>query len=705
MFTPRRSPLALALLAAFASPAYAADVTLPTVEITATKTDTPVNQYRRERAASGALGDKTLVDTPFSIEVSTAELLKNTQASTINDAFRYDASVTAINNGYIGEASGIAIRGLQLDLLNGFKIDGLAVPNWGSDLPLEHYEEIQLLKGLGGFMYGFGSPGGIANFVSKRPTSQPLASVSVGYQNTGTLLASADLGGRLGEGKRFGYRLNVAHEEGDTFVDDGHVKRDSLSFAGDIKLTDNLLWSFDTLYQKRRVDGAYYGVILGQDFGYPVNASVPEALDGSQRIASPFTYYETEYKIAGTDLLWAINPDWDVKLSYRYAQQNRLNHDSGIVLSDTIGTYSEAQYGGYSTYDFQTVQALATGKLQTGSIRHDVVLGAAWQLMTQYWGNTPYSYAYLGTGNLYNPGNFANAGLPDDRTQYKNADTTQKSLFASDTVQFSDQWSALVGVRYTAYDQDTFDTTGSKTASYNENPLTPTLALIYKPDAITSVYGSYVEALEQGGGAPVTSRNAGTVFGPLKSRQYEVGFKLADADWSANAALFRIEKGLEYLNGANYYVQDGTEVHQGLDLNAKAQLARDWTLMGSVMWQQTENVDAGADVNGKRAYGAPNVQASAYVEYAVPQLAGLVMSGGTQYVGSRPIEATNANMLDSYVLFNLGARYATRWNDQKMTLRLNLDNVANEKYWTTSWGFILTQGAPRTIKASAQFDF
>ncbi|WP_412509943.1 hypothetical protein, partial [Roseovarius sp. SYSU LYC5161] len=83
------------------------------------------------------------------------------------------------------------------------------------------------------------------------------------------------------------------HEEGDTFVDGGHIKRDSASLALDARITPNLQWSFDGLYMQRNVRGAYYGIIPGQDFGVPVSEFVrtPRAIDGSQRVASRGSYY------------------------------------------------------------------------------------------------------------------------------------------------------------------------------------------------------------------------------------------------------------------------------------------------------------------------------------------------------------------------------------------------------------------------------
>ncbi|MET1083181.1 MAG: TonB-dependent receptor plug domain-containing protein, partial [Burkholderiales bacterium] len=245
------------------SPPSGEETPLPEVRVTA---DSGPNTS----ASTGALGDKPVLDTPFSIDVVDQESIENRQAITIGDVFKLDPSVTVFDDGYIGEASGIAIRGLQLDLLNGYKVDGLAIANWGSDLPVEHFQRIELLKGSGGFMYGFGSPGGIANFVLKRPTNEPLRSVTVGYMNDATLKGQVDLGGRFGEDNMFGYRINAVQEQGDTFVNDGgYIRRTSGIAAIDWRITPDLVFQADGLFQKRRVYAAYYGVVPYQDYGLP----------------------------------------------------------------------------------------------------------------------------------------------------------------------------------------------------------------------------------------------------------------------------------------------------------------------------------------------------------------------------------------------------------------------------------------------------
>ncbi|WP_137939335.1 TonB-dependent siderophore receptor [Chitinivorax sp. B] len=696
--------MALATLVTLTSLAQADETVLPTVSVNAqTSGNTPIDQYRAKRAGNGALGTRDLLETPFSINVVTQAMIENRQATQISDVFKADAGVTPLSDNVISESSGIAIRGLQLSLLDGFKIDGLAIPNWGADLPLEHFERIDLLKGASGFLHGFGTPGGIANFVLKRPTNQPYASVEMGYASKGVFKVQGDLGGRIDNG-RLGYRLNAVHEGGDTFVDDGNIKRDSASLALDVQLAPNVRWSVDALYQKRRVDAAYYGVVLAHNWGMsPTPVQVPSPFDGSKRLAQDFTYYETKFKVAGTELLWALNTDWNVRLSYRHSTQDRLNADSGIVVLDNAGNYAEQQYATLSRYRYQHAQAMVNGRANTGELQHELNMGVSWQQLPQQYPGV-FGEATLGVGNLHNIVRFPDPHQSIDQNLHKTREYSQKAVFASDTIRFNEQWSTIAGLRYTKYSQQTYDGQGNEQTRYRKNPVTPTLAVIYKPAADLALYGSYIESLEAGGTAPQTAINRDEVFEPLKSRQYELGGKLTRAQWSANAALFRVERGLEYQRNDGYYVQQGRVNYQGLELEGKTQLG-DWTLAGGAMWLNAKHAEAGADVQGKRAEGTPHFQAKLYTEYALPQVRGLALTGGAQYVGSRPLEANNTTQIDSFRTFDLGARYTTRYDNHKVIFRLNVDNVTNEKYWMPSWGSLLVSGAPRTVKASAQVVF
>ncbi len=56
-----------------------------------------------------------------------------------------------------------------------------------------------MLKGVSGVQSGTSAPGGLVNYVLKRPTSDPLRELFFGLSERGTMLLHGDFGGRLGE--------------------------------------------------------------------------------------------------------------------------------------------------------------------------------------------------------------------------------------------------------------------------------------------------------------------------------------------------------------------------------------------------------------------------------------------------------------------------------------------------------------------------
>src|SRR3546814_5056861 len=67
---------------------------------------------------------------------------------------------------------------------------------------------------------------------------------------------------------------------------------------------------------------------------------------------------------------------------------------------------------------------------------------------------------------------------------------------------------------------------------------------------------------------------------------------------------------------------------------------------------------------------------------------------------------SNTLELDSWTRFDLGARYVALVGGRPLTLRFNVDNVANKRYWASAYnafsGSRLLQGGPRTFKRSEE---
>jgi len=675
--------------------------TLSTVTVTAeSPTDgTAANAYRAASSSLGALGTKSLSDTPFSINVITRDLLDNQQAHSLVEAVKSDAAVALGSNYTNGTGEVLSVRGVLLGYRNNYKLDGQDLIGFlgAPQMPVEHLESIEVLRGAGGFLYGFGTPGGIVNLVSKRPTDVPVRSIAIEGTGSGTALVHADLGGRYGEGDRFGYRINAVDEEGDTYVEDGgHIKRRSGSVALDWRITPDLVWSVDALHQERRVDSVYYQLVPnanGRAANYAI-AAAPAAVDGSTGLASPYTYSDSRSTTFATALAWHIAPRWDARLSYRHWEQDMQSNHS-FLFANAAGVYSEQQISLPARVKSEQAQLFVTGGFDTGSVKHDVTLGvSASDIRAQE--SNDFKSQVLGTATLASPGQFSDPGLSttwiDGGWKFPER---QRSLFASDTLHIGEQWDVILGARHSRF----------TSTNYEKSAVTPTLAAVFRPVPWLSAYGSYVEALEQGSTAPRGAINANEVFPPIKSKQIEFGLKTEQTDWSASAAIFRTMQGLTYVTSTGRYSQDGEARYQGIELSGKAKLGRPWTVLASAVFLDAENTKTSLGrYDGLRTPGASKRQFAAYAEYELPTMP-LTLSGGWRYVSERPLDLANNWSLPGYATFDLGARYVTRIAGARTTFRLNLDNVGDKAYWLMAGSNRLIQGAPRTVKLGAQFEF
>ena len=701
----RLTPLTVALIAAglcagagVAHAEAAADDNgaspLSTVVITATTEKKKLG----DAVSAGALGRRANLDTPFSTKSVSSDEIEDRQATSIAEVMKYDASVTAISPPIGSHPATIAMRGLRLDDLNGYKIDGLANINRGTEMPLEMFESVEALKGLSGFMYGFGSPGGIINYVSKRPTTERSFSADLGYQQGGAFKEHIDTGGRFGADEQFGYRLNALHEQGGLHQDDGDIKRNALGLNLDWRINRDLALTFDTLYQKRRSVG-------GTDIIADIKYSIPEPLSGKDALNSLGAFSEVEYYLSTLGLEYRLAPDWTANLSYRYSDSTRVYKKDQYYLQDSLGRYRDRVTSESHAYTFHQAQATLEGKLHTGFIDHQVIFGAMSQeLVSTSSVVTPKTY--IGYGNLAAPTIYSASTVNYSGGTYEDEKTTQDALFVSDTLVFSPQWSMLAGLRYTKFKDTAYTTANKVSAEYPANKATPTIALMYKPRPDTTVYVSHVEALEQSASAPSTTKNpVNETFAPIKSKQSEIGVKSEHQLWNATAALFRIDRGAQYTNAANYFVMDGQTRYQGLELNSVVQASKNVSVEGGIMLLDATLRDAAPAYTGKRAVGAPKRQASMQVTWRPDMLAGLALHAGTQYLGALALDAGNVHTLPSYALFDAGLNYRARMAGHMVSLRLNVTNLAGRKYWTYYQENYLNAGAPRTASLNLRVDF
>ncbi|MET3131202.1 iron complex outermembrane receptor protein [Oxalobacteraceae bacterium GrIS 1.11] len=704
MSTPNLSVslVALALLQAFPASAAAqsSEQGMAEVVVTGSKADAA------NRASVAGFSDAPLLQTPASVAVFTREQMQELRIRSTSDALKFDASVSDSYNA-VGYAEQFSMRGFALDSNSSYRKDGLAIVG-DAQIPLENKERIEVLKGLAGFQAGVAAPGGIVDYIVKRPTNTALRSVTLEASERGTVYGSLDLGGRF-EDRRFGYRINAAAERIRSYIKGADGSRKFVSGAFDWQLTPQALLQLDADYQdKSQVTAPGFQLIDGSALPSGVAA---DSMLNNQPWSKPV---HTQSSNIGLRFAYQFDQDWRATVS---ANRHSFKRDDYTAFPYGCGAVAGfCANGDYDVYDYKSLgesksplaaQAIIQGKFATGALRHAVTAGASFFERKDKAGT--YSYELVGTSNIYQPVAVPESGLSSSPAVEVRSEN-ERAVFAQDILSLASDWTLHAGLRYVQVKRRQWLGANIPDARTDNGFLLPNLALVYHPRADVALYGAYSQGLEHGGIAPILTSNQNTALDPSKSKQIEIGVKVdVTRDLMLSATLFQIRKGLEYTDAGNTFVRNGQAQNRGLELAAQGKATPDLTLGVSAMALNTQQQGTGQDsLDGKRVTDVPAFKSSVFADYAVPQVAGLKLNGTWLYAAKKAFDAANTVMVPGYHVLNLGTAYSTSIAGTATILRANVDNVFNKFYWrdvTPQLGGYLIPGASRTFKVSAQFDF
>lgn len=630
-------------------------------------------------ADSGALGPRQLLDTPFSVTVVDADDIARRQANSVaqifvNDPSVFSSSASATTNWWGAQVRGMGVRN--------YYVDGVPLDlTWGGEFALEPVESVEVLKGLTGFMYGFGTPGGVLKYETKKPTDRPLLSTALGYRNDGVFYGDIDAGGRFAGGAGLGYRLNVGGEYGDAY-NSADVNRSLVSLALDYKLNENLTWFGNTLYEDSKLEHEplyfYWDSYEG--------TALPRASYHYDDVTVRGSYYKAQTLNANTGLKWAFSSRWNAGVTVGYSRKEHYSNKMfGYVLNEE-GDYEGEAYNFAGDLKNYVGQAIVQGQLETGVIRHELVMGAVYQRRTDQWGNEWY-WSNDFNGNLYQPQPFVVTRDIDFSFAPISADERQTAFFASDTLYVGDRWQAILGARYTDYELLDRDGDAEVDSGYKTNEVSPTVALIFKPLQAVSVYGSYVESMEGGGRVGETYANFGELLSATVSRQYEVGAKYDHQRLTFTSAVFRVERAAqidEFRDGLRYLTQDGLTLYQGAEAIASVKATRNLRVGAGATYLHARIKDASPDnqdLEGNSPAGAAKWQVVANADYRVPAIPSLSVHGSVRYFGDAWYDDINRVRIPHRTLANAGFQYRTNLGGRGVSFTGNVNNLFNKKYW------------------------
>ena len=712
-----RQPLKRSLVSALcaALPALAAHAQTTPAPDTGTLPAVTVNAATAAAASDiSGFGDVPLRELPMAITVVGPQQLQDSGARRLADLTAFDASVSDAYNS-AGYWDFLTIRGFTLDNRFNYRRDGLPI-NAETSIPLDNKERVEILKGTSGIQAGTSAPGGLVNFVVKRPTEHDLRDVRLEMTSRSSLLAAVDIGGRAGVDQVFGYRLNVAQERLRPLTRHLDGERSLVALATDWRVSRDTVVDAELEWSRKSQPSQNGFSLLGDHLPAPVNPrlnlnnqpwsqpSVFEAFTGSLRIEQAL----------GNQWSWSAQ-----LANQRLTTQDRLAYAFGCSAEDRYDRYCSD--GSFDMYDFrseneqrrqQSARLALKGRVATGAATHDLNIALLSSRVRNRFQMQAYNWVGYGLvdGSAVNP---EDPSLTDQNTQ---RDERSLELSLHDAIRWNENWTTWVGLRHTRLSRDSVRTDGSRPTGYDASQTTPWLAVSYAFAPKHTVYASYGEGVESQVVPNKTSQytNAGEALPLLKSKQWELGARGAAGDWTWQAAWFHITRPMTNLDACSRLgispcqgQFDGEAVHHGLELDSQW-ASGPWRLGGSAMLLDAKRKGSSLEpeTNGQRPTNVPKWILRAQAQWQVAAVPGLELQGRLSHEGERNILPDGSLRLPAWTRLDAALHYRTDIRGTSTRWTVGVDNLLNKRYWKESpyqYGHVyLFPGAARTFRVSFQ---
>jgi iron complex outermembrane receptor protein len=666
---------------------------LETINVSAER----VTGFKARTTQIGAFRDAEILDVPMTINVVPRTVLDVQEAQGLFDALKNTAGVARAQvNGTA--ADNLSIRGVQTENRTSFRLNGGLPVNNLVEMPMENKERVEALKGSSALYYGFTSPAGVVNMVTKRARSEPLTAFTLSGNEFGQYIGHLDVGRTWGDNKEFGMRVNAAGGQVRNAIEDYKGARQLFAAALDWRATDQLTFKADVEDIRRSaVEQASVSVLA------PVNGviAIPNLPDPTKLLSG--TWALTSGNIVNFQGRgdYYFNPDWALMAEFGRAETNRERRAFGQMQNYNVVTGAGTLRVGLTRgqgYVNENARTELAGRFLTWALDHEIMAG---YMRNKRYQNGPSQQVVNIPQNLYNPVVLPEPLLTANLT-LSPQNIKDEGAYVFDRIRVGEQWQFQIGARRTDYENR------SITGVYAVKDTTPAYGIIWKPRKDTSIYASYIEGLEEGGTAPLTTNNPGQVLPPSVSKQNELGVRSeAVAGLLLSAAYFTIERQTAYTNSANFFVLDGRTEYKGFEYSATGEIGTQLSVYLSGMFLDAEQTNAqNTLIIGKMPDNTPKQTHSLFVDYRPAFLPGAGVNFGAYYYSSRFVNNAEQGSIPGYTLYTLGARYATRLLDTKLTtFQLYVENLADKRHWAGAGGGILAQGLPRTIKMSVKVEF
>lgn len=647
--------------------------------------------------------------TQTKVVVSRKQIEEGNQQEGYGEAVKTVAGVSS-NNGAGSANDSVKFRGIQLGLYTNYRLNGgLAITNVIT-IPTEDKDRVEALKGANALMFGLASPAGIINLITKRPAPKDVSTLTVSGNGFGQYGAAVDLSRQFGEQKQFGIRVNASGTHIATGVDKVNGSGEFASLAADWRPSRRLSFKLD--YENYRKDVVEQGSIapLAAVNGVIV---VPHVPDPRNLMGVAWGMYtpRTVNKMLRADYLLA--DDWRL-----LAEVGASNSERSRVQARTSGKYNvdtgagtlQIQWIKNQHYDNRFGRVELKGRFGHGWFNNDATFGYS---SSERQANNPFGFGAVTTPiNIYNPAPIAQLADPNKPESYAPSQNLEKSIYVYDNISLGDSLKLLAGVRKS---DASFTSTNQKTFAQNtlhSKPTAPGAGILWQVAPATTLYGSYMRALEDGPTATAGTVNEFQILAPTESVQKEIGLRTEYIKGvNLNVDYFDIVRANAVANqvaGAHFneFLYDGTSHLHGFEIAGGARLGREWSASATAqLMRGSQDTVVNPALQGKTPENMAEVIATFNLDYRPLGVPGLTLKAGAAYTGPRFINALDQGKIAGVTLFSAGLGYQTKLAGHGANYQLSFANLTNKSYWNSVTSSAFGAGMVRAVRFSAKFAY
>lgn len=636
----------------------------------------PVNGYVPARSATGSKTDTPLEEIPQSVSVIGREEMDDRGVQKVDEALRYTPGVFSQPFGRDSDTDWVFIRGFQATQ-SGVYQDGLQLYAYGFGgqfVDSYNLERIEVLRGASSVLYGGSNPGGLLNYVTKRPGGTPERSVEAGIDQHGTAHLGLDVGGAIDP--TLSYRLTGRIAGGDSYTDfaDGFRGTVSPSF----KWSPNDANSLTVLTNYTDIDethngGAflpYVGTVVDAPFGrIDPKANFTEPGIDTYRRRQASIGYEFEHRF-DNDLIFRQNARYNYSKVHEVTVYPFGYSGFSATPTDPNNLLSRINFEHTTRVNSVLIDNQLEGKLRTGPVEHTALAGVDYKYFSMDQVQASGSATTISaTSPVY-------GAAQGQRFSYIDQELTMRQLgvYLQDQMRFGQGFLVTLSGRYdiASTDADSTPAYDGKTGKFSGRA---GLAYEFANGLIPYVSASTFFNPVLGSSAAVG------VFKPESGRQYEVGVKYRPTWMDAlfTAALFDLTRTNVVTGAFNAETQLGEVNSRGVELEGKANITPGLKVTASFTALDLDiKKDANPALIGKTPYIVPQVQGSAFLDYTFREsvLTGVSVGGGVRYVGSSWADNENTLKVPAATVFDARVGYKRdNWG-----ANLSVTNLFDKEY-------------------------